>query len=118
MVFQGRLKPGLGGHRYQQVAPACRTALPLGGRTRCPGPRSDALLKPAQRRVLRLAPLREAVEGLQARERVVTGPRADGGAAVALDEVSGPDVAVVRDVEQDQRAEAGRPPAACRAIAL
>jgi hypothetical protein len=43
----------------------------------------------------------EAAEAVQGREIEVAGPGADGGAAVDLDEVDGPGVAVQPEVEED-----------------
>jgi len=68
-----------------------------------PAPRRDALLKPGERGLLRLASSHETAEGVEGGEVVEASPGADGGPAVGFDEVDGPGVSVVLEVSEDPR---------------
>lgn len=59
------------------------------------GPRSDGMVEPRQRGVFGMAPLDKAPEVVQGRELEIASPGADAGAAVVLNEVDSPSIAVI-----------------------
>ena len=68
---------------------------------RFPTPRPDAVVKPVQGCIFRLAARQKGPEAVQCGEREVARPGADAATAVALYEVNVPTVAVVVEIEEN-----------------